>query len=248
MNRHNLPFKDQSILLLAIAQTLVWAGFYYLFPALLLRWEQSLGWSKTDLTVAITLAIFVSAMTAPLAGRLIDAGKGALMMTVSSFFGGLCLIWLSLVSSLFEFYFIWALIGVVMAGCLFEPCFALITRAKGEKAKQSIILVTLMVGFASTLCYPGIYTLSETYGWRSAVQFFAAVLISIATPLMWFGAQPFEQEGKANARLNNIHSLRNRYSGFWHWPLLCWQLSTVSSFITCFQFSPTGALMRIPQS
>jgi hypothetical protein len=216
MNRHNLPFKDQSILLLAIAQTLVWAGFYYLFPALLLRWEQSLGWSKTDLTAAITLAIFV--------------------------------IWLSLVSSLFEFYFIWALIGVVMAGCLFEPCFALITRAKGEKAKQSIILVTLMVGFASTLCYPGIYTLSETYGWRSAVQFFAAVLISIATPLMWFGAQPFEQEGKANARLNNIHSLRNRYSGFWHWPLLCWQLSTVSSFITCFQFSPTGALMRIPQS
>ena len=109
--------KDRAVLYLAIAQTLVWAGFYYLFPALLLRWEQSLGWSKTDLTAAITLAIFVSAIMAPVAGRFIDAGKGALMMAGSSLLGGLCLIWLSLVSSRFEFYLIWALLGIIGITC-----------------------------------------------------------------------------------------------------------------------------------
>jgi len=202
---------NRPILFLAIAQTLVWAGFYYLFPALLLRWEQSLGWSKIDLTAAITLAIFLSAMSAPLAGRLIDAGKGALMMTASSLCGGLCLVWLSLVSSLVEFYFIWALLGVIMAGCLYEPCFALITRAKGENAKKSIITVTLVAGFASTLCYPSIYALAEAYGWRSAVRVFAAVLILIATPLMWLGAQSVEQAGKLTKKLQT-ESATEHYS------------------------------------
>ena len=105
--------KDRAILFLAIGQTLVWAALYYLFPALLLRWEESLGWSKANLTAAVTLAIFVSAFAAPLAGKLIDAGKGALMMATSTFLGGLCLIWLSLVTLLIEFYLVWGLIGVI---------------------------------------------------------------------------------------------------------------------------------------
>lgn len=202
--------KDRAILYLAIAQTLVWAGFYYLFPALLLRWEQSLGWSKADLTAAITLAIFVSAIAAPLAGRLIDSGKGALMMAASTLLGGICLIWLSLVTHKIEFYLIWALLGVIMAGCLYEPCFALITRAKGPQAKQSIILVTLVAGFASTLCYPSIYALSEAFGWNTALQVFAAVLIFIATPLMWSGANAIEQNSTASTQPHKESSVQQR--------------------------------------
>ncbi len=211
--------KNRALLFLAIAQTLVWAGLYYLFPALLLRWEESLGWSKTDLTAAITLAIFVSAFVAPVAGRLIDAGKGALMMAGSSLLGGLCLVWLSTVTKLFEFYLVWGLIGVMMAGCLYEPCFALITRARGVNAKQGIILVTLVAGFASTISFPSSYALSEAFGWNSAVQIFAAVLIFIATPLMWMGAHAIERDGKAteNPHIDEIvhrHAFLKR-PAFW---------------------------------
>jgi len=187
---------DRAIIFLAIGQTLVWAGLYYLFPALLIRWEQSFSWSKTDLTAAISIAIFLSAFAAPLAGRLIDAGKGSLMMAGSSLLGGVCLIWLSVVSHLIEFYLVWALIGVMMAGCLYEPCFTLITRARGANAKQAIILVTLVAGFASTVSFPSAHALSEAFGWNTAVQVFAVVLIFIATPLMWFGAHAVELDGK----------------------------------------------------
>ena len=76
--------KDRPILLLAVAQTLVWACIYYSFPALLLYWESSLGWSRADLTAAVTLAIFVSAFCSPLYGRLIDSGRGAQMMAGAS--------------------------------------------------------------------------------------------------------------------------------------------------------------------
>ena len=35
---------DPAILLLAIGQTIIWAGIYYSFPALLVRWEADLAW------------------------------------------------------------------------------------------------------------------------------------------------------------------------------------------------------------
>jgi hypothetical protein len=69
--------RASAVWQLAIAQTIVWAGLFYSFPALILRWETEFGWSKTELTGAVTLAIGLSAVFSPLAGRLIDRGLGA---------------------------------------------------------------------------------------------------------------------------------------------------------------------------
>jgi hypothetical protein len=68
--------QNPAIILLAFGQTLVWTCLYYIFPALLLRWETVLGWSKLDLTLAITLAIATSAIFSPIAGKIIDKDYG----------------------------------------------------------------------------------------------------------------------------------------------------------------------------
>ena len=164
--------KDHPIILLAIAQTLVWACIYYSFPALLLHWELSLGWSRADLTAAIALAVFISAFASPFGGRLIDAGKGPLMMTLAAVLGGVCLVLLSRVEQLWQFYLLWGVIGLCMAGALYEPCFALITRARGADAKRAIIFVTLVAGFAGTISFPVAHSLVAASGWRSAVMVF----------------------------------------------------------------------------
>ena len=198
--------KDRPIILLAIAQTLIWACIYYSFPALLLHWEASLGWSRVDLTGAVTLAILMSASCSPLYGRLIDAGKGAQMMTAASAFGGLCMMGLSLVTELWQFYLLWAVIGVCMAGSLYEPCFALLTRARGAEAKRSIIFVTLVAGFAGTISFPVAHGLVQAFGWRSAVLCFGMTAILIVAPLMWFGAGAVEKAG-AHRHAGNPHLL-----------------------------------------
>jgi MFS family permease len=202
--------KDRSILFLAIAQMLIWACIYYSFPALLLHWEQSLGWSRADLTGAITLAVFVSAFGSPLYGRLIDTGKGALMMTTAAVMGGSCMILLSLVEQLWQFYLIWAVIGLCMAGSLYEPCFALITRARGTEAKRSIIFVTLVAGFAGTVSFPVAHSLVLAFGWRGTVLFFGAVAILVVAPLMWLGANAVEQAGAQRHSANPHLSVAER--------------------------------------
>ena len=58
--------RPYNILFLAVAQTILWAGLYYLFPALFARWELNLGFSKTAIASAFTSALIISSLLAPL--------------------------------------------------------------------------------------------------------------------------------------------------------------------------------------
>ena len=179
---------------LAIAQTIVWAALYYSFPALLLEWERDLGWSKTELTGALTLALLVSAASAPIAGRIIDKGHGRVLLTSSALFGASLLAALSQVTQLWQFYALWLLLGFAMAGCLYDACFAILTRVMADKARRAITLVTLVAGLAGTLSFPSANALAAAIGWRGTLLVFAAVMAVIATPLFWYAC------GKADTR------------------------------------------------
>ena len=56
-----LASPARTVLALAIAETIVWAGVFYIFPALLAHWEADLGWSKTTLSGAFTASLITSA-------------------------------------------------------------------------------------------------------------------------------------------------------------------------------------------
>jgi MFS family permease len=186
------PFR-RIVWPLAIAQIFMWAAMFYLFPALLLVWERELGWSKTELSGAFTLALVVSAVLAPGVGRIIDRGFGCRLFTGSAILGSLLLVLLSMVTKLWQFYAVWVVIGVAMAGGLYEACFAILTRTMGTRAKQAITMVTLIAGFAGTVAFPGAHALVGSFGWRGAVQIFAAAIFLIATPLIGFGCHISEK-------------------------------------------------------
>ena len=177
---------------LAIAETLVWAAMFYSFPALLLEWERDLGWSKTELSGAFTLALSVSAISAPVMGRLIDRGLGRYLFSASALLGAILLALLSSISTLWQFYLIWILLGVAMAGSLYEACFAFLTKVMGTKTRQAITLVTLVAGFAGTIAFPGTHALLAIMSWRGTVLVLSLVVICIAVPLIWLGCRQAE--------------------------------------------------------
>jgi MFS family permease len=180
---------------LAIGETIVWAGLYYAFPALLLQWEADPGWSKAELTGAFTLSVLVSALLAPFSGRIIDRALGPQMFAGSAAAGALLLMALTQVTQLWQFYLVWTVMGVVLAGCLYEPCFALLTRTMGVRARRAITAVSLVAGLAGTVSYPAAHYLSLAFGWRGAVMVFASVILLVAVPLMWFAASLAERTG-----------------------------------------------------
>ena len=113
-------------------------------------------------------------------------------MTTSVIIGCVSLYLVGSVSDLREFYILWAIIGACFAGALYDPCFALITRCRGNNAKQAIILITLIAGFASTISFPAAHYLAESLGWRDTVQIFAVCVLVLGVPAMWKGASLIE--------------------------------------------------------
>jgi MFS family permease len=186
------PFR-QIVWPLAIAETIVWAAMFYSFPALILVWERDLGWSKTELSGALTLSLVTAAVLAPVIGRLIDHGFGRFVFTGCAFLGAILLALLSQVTELWQFYVVWLGLGVAMSGALYEACFAVLTRAMGVRAKRAITLITLVAGFAGTVSFPSAYVLVGFVGWRGAVLTFAVAVAVVAVPLIWRGARLAEE-------------------------------------------------------
>ena len=178
----------QAVWALALGQTLVWAGLYYIFPALIVYWEDGLGWSRADLTAGFTMAILSSAALSPFAGRIVDADWGPYLLAGSCFLGGVILSSLYFISDLWLFYTVWILLGICMAGALYEPCFSFLVRVKGLKAQRYITIITLVAGFAGTLSFPLNHFVADLAGWRVAVLVFVVLVCFGAAPLIWLGA------------------------------------------------------------
>jgi len=210
----------RDVMPLAIAQTLVWAALYYSFPALLPEWESDLGWSKTELSGAFTLSLVVTALLAPMAGRLIDRGAARLIHPGGALAGAILLVLLARVTELWQFYAVWLGLGVAMSVSLYEACFAIITITVGARARSAITTVTLVAGFAGTLCFPSAHFLAGAFGWRGAILCFAVAVAVLVVPLMLLGLRLLErhrveEEAHATAEEPDGRAAVTRRPAFW---------------------------------
>jgi len=177
-----------AVWLLGAGQTLVWACLFYVFAALLLTWEQTLGWPKTDLTLGLTVAILAAAITSPVAGRVIDAGYGRLALGGGAAVGAIALAGLIFARTPEAYIAIWAVIGATQGFCLYEPCFSVVTRAKGADARPAITHITLMAGFASPIGFMSAAALVALADWQTAILAFAVTTACLAAPMLYSGA------------------------------------------------------------
>ncbi len=203
----------------AFSQTISWAALFYIFPALLGQWEMDFGWTKTQISGALTCALILSALCAPISGRIIDKGYFVALHVGGSIIGVLLLVALSFVHTLWQFYLIWSLIGIVMSSVLYEPCFAILTRTFDARARAAIIRVTLIAGLAGTVAFPAAHVLNGLYGWRDTILIFASVMALIAVPLAWSASSKAQHHAKSivSQRDENTRSalLVTRSMTFW---------------------------------
>ncbi|SDX25359.1 MFS transporter [Roseicitreum antarcticum] len=174
---------------LAVGQTLGYAAFAYIFAALILSWEGDLGWSKTTFALGPMVSVALSAVLAPLAGRMVDRGLGVYMLTFGAALGGVALIGLSQVTTPAHYIAAWVVIGLAHAACLYDVCFAFLIRRFGAQARPRIVRVTLVAGFASTIAFPTGAALAGALGWRGAVLVAAGAVLCVMVPLHFLAAR-----------------------------------------------------------
>jgi MFS family permease len=170
-------------LLLGLAQTLAWAGTYYL-PALVApAVVADLGADPALVYGAFSLALLISGLAAPHVGRLIERRGGRPVLLASSGILATGLALLALLPGLWGWFLGWVVLGFGMALGLYEAAFATLGMLFGQGARRAITLVTLVAGFASTVGWPLTATLLPLVGWRGTCLAYAGINLLIVLPL-----------------------------------------------------------------
>ena len=82
------------------------------------------------------------------------------------------------------------LAGVAMAGILYPPAFAALTRWGGDRRVGALTTLTLVAGLASTVFAPLASGLDDWLGWRDAYLVLLVVLVAHHGPAALVGAAP----------------------------------------------------------
>ncbi|WP_406672496.1 MFS transporter [Natronospira sp.] len=170
-------------LVLGLTQTLAWGSTYYL-PAILAEpMARDLGVSVGNVFGAFSLALILTAFLGPAAGQRIDGRGGRGLLATSNLLFAAGLLALGLAQGPVTLWLAWAIIGVGMAVGLYEAAFATLTGFYGRQARGPITGITLMAGFASTVCWPITGWLDAEFGWRAACFTWSAAHMLIGLPL-----------------------------------------------------------------
>jgi len=175
--------RVHTVAALGAAQTLAWASTYYLPAILAAPMARELGVSVPVVFAAFSVALVVSALLGPRAGRAIDrwGGRPVLMATSLVFAAGLAL--LGLVQGPVGLFAAWAVLGIGMGSGLYEAAFAALVRLYGRDSRNVITGITLIAGFASTVGWPLTAWIEVTHGWRVACFVWAGLHLLVGLPL-----------------------------------------------------------------
>ena len=187
-HRDNSPLENRkpevsSIFLLGAAQVLVWGGSFFALAVLGPYIAVDTGWALHWIYGALSLAILISGLLAPLCGRLIVRYGGRLLLAWSGVVIALGLVILSFATSLPLFFLGWTVIGIGMAGGLMDSLFATLGNIYGVKARSALTGVTLISGFCTTLTWPVLAFGVEHVGWRSTCLAYGIVLALVIWPM-----------------------------------------------------------------
>ncbi len=168
---------------LGTTQTLAWASSYYLPAMLALPMARDLGLSTSMVFAAFSVALIVSALLGPLAGRSIDRYGGRPVLVGTNLLFAIALAGMGLAQGPVGLFVAWVLMGVAMGSGLYEAAFSTLVRLYGQGARSAITGITLIAGFASTVGWPLSAWMEAQWGWRGACFGWAALHLLLGVPL-----------------------------------------------------------------
>jgi MFS family permease len=175
------------LVVLCVTEIVSWGVLYYAFPVLAPSIAADTGWTIAEVTAAFSTGLVVSALLGIPAGRWLDRAGPRPVMTLGSVLAVPAVAGIATASTLPRFFAAWVLAGVAMAGTLYPPAFAALTRWWGPRRITALTALTLLAGLASTIFAPLTATLLGHLQWRHSYLVLAVVLGVVTIPAHLLG-------------------------------------------------------------
>jgi predicted MFS family arabinose efflux permease len=171
------------IAVLGLVQILGWGTSLY-FPAVFGGpIVAETGWSLGSVVSGTSIGLLTGGLISPLVGNWIDRHGGRPVLLTSSLLYAVGLAGIGLAPNLPAYLAAWVVMGLAMGSGLYDAAFAALGRMYGHSARTAITNLTLIGGFASTVCWPLSAFLIDAAGWRNACFIYAALHLVVALPL-----------------------------------------------------------------
>lgn len=129
-----------------MAQLVSWGRLCYGFAPFIGPLQRERGWSRTEVTGALTAGLLAAVLASPVAGRTIDRIGGRLPMACGSIAASLLLLAWAAVDRLATFCLVRIGVGATMAFVLYDAVFALLARTVTAGCRRAVTLVLVAVG------------------------------------------------------------------------------------------------------
>ncbi len=232
--------KDWAVVVtLGCTEAISYGVLYYAFAVFLKPMQADLGWSRSLLTGAFSLALLLSGVAGLAVGRWLDFHGPHILMTFGSIGAAALTFAWSQTHSLLAFYLTWCAIGLIMSAVLYEPAFWVVATRFDRRRGRALTVLTFVAGFASVIFVPLAGALVQAQGWRGALVTLAAILAIVTIPAHGLALRaprhprlrplpdPTTQR-KATSEYNATRAQALRSASFW-WLSLAFFLITLSS-------------------
>ena len=171
-------------IIIGLTQALAWATSYYITALITSSVAAEFHAAPTVLYGGFSWALLITGLCSPRVGRRIERTGGRGVLAAGALLMGAGLLLMSVCHSVAGWYFAWTVEGVGMALGLYDAAFATLGRLLGTAARPSIVGVTLMAGFASTIGWLVGVPLLDAVGWRALAVIYAGVHMLWNAPLI----------------------------------------------------------------
>lgn len=160
---------------------------FYGLPFFYDFWLTDFGWTRAQVTSGNALAkLIIGPLFGFLAGWIIDRFGPRRLMLAGIVMGGVALIGLSWMTSLWQFYlfYLFNALGYMCGGPL--PNQVLVSRWFNKARGKAMGIIYLGIGIGGMLVPQIARGLTANFGWRDALMMLGILMVVVALPMAWF--------------------------------------------------------------
>ncbi len=179
--------RSKTVAAIGLGQMLAWGSSYYLAAILAPVMAQHFGLPTVAVFAMFSAALLVSAVLGPWAGQRVDRLGGRRVLQHSNVLFAIAHLVLATAQGPVTLALGWLLLGAAMPFGLYDAAFGTLVRLYREDARRSIVAVTLIAGFASSVAWPLTHLVEVQTSWRTACALWALLHLTVGLALHRYG-------------------------------------------------------------
>jgi MFS family permease len=176
-------------------------GALFSLPVFLGPMSAATGWSRTGISLAMTIGFLAMAFGSIFWGAVTDRAGPRVVVLTGSYLLAVSLALASFSRSLLEFQLVFGLLVGTATSAIFAPMMATVTGWFDTQRSLAVSLVSAGMGMAPMTMSPIAGWLISHHDWRTALLIIAVIAAAIMIPTSWFVRRPpaLETNGDPNA-------------------------------------------------